>query len=265
MMTTTITTITSTAYQHGIHRLPLLLLRHKKGQSLYFSSFSNLKRLQSVKIHRRHQSSFSLPQATWSLRQLQLSNNNNPTTAPSNKCTNSTSNTSHTLEQSQSSFAAPALPTITNQELDSLAKRCLIDINEDDNEREQLKQNLNNILHCTSLVCNISQKTNLTEQDLYDIPRGLGFDSSSPLRQDQEDSGSTTTNTSSSKRKKQELRSGTVLQDECEVKEVLHQLEQNGNMVPYVKETHHEQGESKGEREHDWYFSLVTKDGKDAS
>ena len=164
----------------------------------------------------------SLPRATWSLRQLQLS----PTATSIDGCI-------------ETSLITPQeVPTISDQELNSLARRCLIDIHEE--EREELKHNLNNILHCTSLVCNIDRDDlTMKEEDLYDIPRGLGTESSCPLRQDSE--------------MEQESRSN---HSENKAKEVLDRLQTKGKMVKLATE------DDKGQGEENWYFSLVTK-GKD--
>ena len=173
------------------------------------SSYSIRCSKRDIGVSRRNES--SLPPPTWSLRQLQLSS---------------------------SSTATTTTPSISDQELNVLARRCLIDIK--DEEREELKKNLNNILHCTSLVCTVEKDDTviLNEEDFYDVPRGLGSKSSCPVRRDNE----------TNQKEKSEL-------SEMKAKEVLDELKRQGKMV--TNESHKDV--DKWHKEN-WYFSLVTKE-----
>ena len=76
-------------------------------------------------------------------------------------------------------------PTITDDELDVLAHRCLIDVkNLSDEKRMKLKLELGNIMRCISLVCE-SNLPERSEEEKYDLPRG--FDSKSCFLRDEEE------------------------------------------------------------------------------
>jgi len=68
-------------------------------------------------------------------------------------------------------------PTIRDDELDILAQRCLIDVQQlSEQERNELKIGVGKIMKCISLVCETdigSDADSLTEEEMYDSPRGF--------------------------------------------------------------------------------------------
>ncbi|CAB9523346.1 expressed unknown protein [Seminavis robusta] len=107
--------------------------------------------------------SFALPKPTWSVKDLELTKQHLP---------------------------------ISNKELEKLAKRALLDLDQlDAKTREELRQDLGNMMHMIEQIQSLQLDENvaLSEEDIYDRPRGV---TSAPLRDanEREDTLETTNN-----------------------------------------------------------------------
>jgi len=103
-----------------------------------------------------------IPLSTWSLRDLNL--------------------------KSQKSSQQQKI--IEDEELDTLAQRCLLDVqNLSNDQRNELKLELGNMMRCISLVCETSATRTLAdEEEMYDLPRGF-CERSTPVRGEEEELG----------------------------------------------------------------------------
>ncbi len=86
-------------------------------------------------------------------------------------------------------------PTIKDEELNTLAERCLLDVkNLTQSERDELKIELGNMMRCISLVSEKSAgggstgEDQLTEEEMYDLSRGF-IGKSTPVRGNEEELG----------------------------------------------------------------------------
>jgi len=73
-------------------------------------------------------------------------------------------------------------PPVSQQELERLAKRALLDVRH--LPVEDLRQDLGNMLHMIRQVQSFQPTEELNEVDLYDVPRGV---QATPLRKDDEE------------------------------------------------------------------------------
>lgn len=76
---------------------------------------------------------------------------------------------------------------VSEQELRKLAKRALLDMDQlDDNTRQQLRQDVGNMMHMLAQVqsFDFGEESTLTDADIYDKPRGV---TKAPLRKDAEE------------------------------------------------------------------------------
>ena len=99
-------------------------------------------------------STFKLPEPTWSVEDLGLSKQHTP---------------------------------VSEEELRKLAKRAMLDFGQlDEKKREQLKQDLGNMMHIIQQVSSFEYSTDvaLDASDMYDKPRGV---KTAPLRDDSSD------------------------------------------------------------------------------
>lgn len=96
-------------------------------------------------------SSYKLPEPTWSISDLELSKQHEP---------------------------------ISEEELQQLAKRALLDMDQlEDAQRQQLRQDLGNLMHVIEQVQSFDHgDSELTDADIYDKPRGVTV---APLREDE--------------------------------------------------------------------------------
>uniref|UniRef100_A0A7S1CZK4 Uncharacterized protein n=1 Tax=Cyclophora tenuis TaxID=216820 RepID=A0A7S1CZK4_CYCTE len=60
---------------------------------------------------------------------------------------------------------------VSDEELEKLGRRCLIDVNRIDG-RDTLKRDLSNMMHCLEHVKNIDLPE-MTPNEIYDVPRGV--------------------------------------------------------------------------------------------
>jgi len=113
------------------------------------STLAPLRQLQRA-TQRAHRCYTKIPEPTWSLNDLNLTSKSNQ-------------------------------PIMNDKELDTLAQRCLLDVQSlSQEERHELKLELGNIMRCISLVCETTLVAS-TEEDLYDLPRGFD-ERSCPVR-----------------------------------------------------------------------------------
>jgi len=148
-----------------------VLRQHKQIESKYYvSSFRNYVS--------------KLPPPTWSLHELTLLENRE--------------NEESVLRRGETKL--PSSESITEEELNLLSRRCLIDITSlCDHERNKLKIELQNIMRCVTLVTSFESPTKntipsynddneLKEEMMYDIPRGFSSTTRScPVRLDDVD------------------------------------------------------------------------------
>ena len=143
-------------------------------------------------------------------------------------------------------------PTIPDEELDILAQRCMIDVQQlSEQERSELRVEVGKIMKCISLVCdaNIAIESSsssssssvsssfLTEEEMYDSPRGFR-ERSCPVRNEISELNAWT-------------KDDGVRDD---ARYVLQQLEKNGKTLR-VKTS-----ESAAE---ETFFSIITKSGNE--
>ena len=81
-----------------------------------------------------------LPEPTWSIASLELDKNHTP---------------------------------VSEEELALLAKRALIDVPSDPQARGSLRQDLGNMIHMIQTVKDFAADEELTDEDIYDRPRGV--------------------------------------------------------------------------------------------
>ena len=77
-------------------------------------------------------------------------------------------------------------PPVSIQQLDLLSRRALINV-QDLEQKDQLRQDLGNLLHMIDQVSSFHTADVLEDADLYDVPRGV---TSAPVRDDTEQQSS---------------------------------------------------------------------------
>ncbi|KAL7468792.1 hypothetical protein ACHAXS_009025 [Conticribra weissflogii] len=91
-----------------------------------------------------------------------------------------------------SSTADGTPQTISEEELDTLARRCLIDVRRlSSGRRDRLRKDIAGIMRCASVLLDATSLHNhennkMTDVDIYDAPRGLG---KLPIRRDDDGNG----------------------------------------------------------------------------
>lgn len=174
----------------------------------------------------RKSSNRFIPDPTWSLKELALS--------PVNE------NNSDTQQQQQ--HKAPLI--ITDEELETLSRRCLIDTSSmPEDERNELKRELENMMQCISMVTSykpkeseLTQNQALKEEMMYDVPRGITSQRSCPMRNDED--------------LMNENVGSKDHEQEDEVKSIVDHLKSLGKLIKHNAAT--DQNDEK------WYFSTTT-------
>lgn len=159
-----------------------------------------------------------IPSPTWSITELSLTNGDNGDNSDKLTC------------------------RISDEELQKLSNRCLIDISTmDENERNKLKSELGNMMRCISLVSSYeSDEPKIINQEeleevMYDVPRGFSSTRFGPLRRDDTDE----TN---------EWFDGGAME---EANFILDHLKEDGKI--------HQYNEADNDGCKEWYFSVTTK------
>ncbi len=172
-----------------------------------------------------------IPEPTWSLKELALSPKNNK--------------------------RGSKKQLITDDELEILSKRCLIDIsNMKDKEREELRTELENMMQCISMVTSyqpkksssLTQNRELKEALMYDVPRGLNSKQSFPTRNDNKD------------------KDALSWRDEGpmdEMKSILDHLKSEGKLIQHDPESEIT-GKENNSGDDKWYFATtaISKENK---
>ena len=140
-----------------------------------------------------------VPASTWSLQDLNLSQDPDPS------CTQKgTDQDAHTNLNTNANVATdPASVNahmnvnvngmIRDEELNTLAQRCLLDVQTLSHEdRHDLKVELSKMMRCISLIGDVSSSSsfgNNSAEEMYDIPRGFDSNRPTPVRSEAEELG----------------------------------------------------------------------------
>lgn len=144
-------------------------------------------------------------------------------------------------------------PLITDGELEKLSKRCLISLSDmSDEDRYELKVELENMMQCISLVTSykppedstLMQSQELMEELMYDKPRGFTSQQSFPMRNDNKEKDAI------------HWRDGGPME---ETNSILDHLKSEGKMVQSNNGGTDEKSEEK------WFFSTAKTSSGDKS
>ena len=163
-----------------------------------------------------------IPEPTWSLKELALS----------------------PVNEEDSDTQQHKTPLITDEELETLSRRCLIDTSSmPEDERNELKRELENMMQCISMVTSYKPKESelthnqaLKEEMMYDVPRGFTSQRPCPMRNDED------------LMNKKIISRNHELEDE--VTSVMDHLKSQGKLIKHNSAT--DQNDEK------WYFSTTT-------